>query len=136
MGTKPTPARDRLPINELTRTIIDCAYTVHKTLGPGLLEEVYEQCLCREFSYRGIRFEKQVAVPVEYRDVRLACGYRLDLLVEGQVIVELKCVDAILAVHRAQLLTYLKLTRKPVGLLINFNVPLLKQGLMRLVNNL
>jgi GxxExxY protein len=104
-------------------------------LGPGLLESAYEECLCYELNERGIRFERQVPIPVTYKKLKLACSYRIDILVENRVIVEVKAVDEILAVHPAQLLTYLKATNKELGLLINFQVPLLKQGIKRIANN-
>jgi GxxExxY protein len=106
---------------------------VHKALGPGLLESVYEECLCHELHLRGLRFQRQVTVPVIYKGVSLDCGYRLDLIIEDVVILELKCVERILAIHEAQLLTYLKLLDKPVGFIINFNVPILRQGIVRKV---
>jgi GxxExxY protein len=118
---------------ELTEVIIGSAIEVHKALGPGLLESAYEACLCHELASRNIGFERQRPLPVAYKDVRLDCGYRLDLLVERTVVVEIKTVDALHALHEAQLLTYLKLGGWQVGLLINFNVPLLKDGLKRLV---
>jgi GxxExxY protein len=113
---------------ELTRQIIGAAIEVHRALGPGLLESAYEECFCRELSLRGLRFERQREIPVEYKGVKLDCGYRADVIVEGAVILELKCVDAIAPIHEAQLLTYLRLTGLPVGLLFNFNVAVLKRG--------
>jgi GxxExxY protein len=107
--------------------------TVHSALGPGLLESVYEACLCREFACRGIAFERQVAVPVAYRGLKLECGYRLDLAVSKRAIVEVKAVESLLPIHRAQLITYLRLSGKRLGLLINFNVCHLRDGVMRLV---
>jgi GxxExxY protein len=118
---------------ELTDLIIGAAIEVHKALGPGLLESVYEPCLCRELQLRGLRFERQLDIPAEYKGVKLGCGYRLDILVEGKVIVEVKSVETLLPVHEAQLLTYLRLVGKRVGLLINFNVPVLKKGIIRRV---
>ena len=115
-------------INALTRTIIGCAITVHSTLGPGLLESAYQACLILELRHAGLGVDVSVAVPLVYRGVSISCGYRLDLLVQGIVIVELKSVTAILPVHEAQLVTYLKLAKKPVGLMFNFNVKLLKDG--------
>ncbi len=106
---------------------------VHSALGPGLLEAAYEHCLCREFSYRGLRFERQKGFPLLYRGTRLDCGFRVDLLVDSCVIVEVKTVEALLPVHHAQLLTYLKLSRCRLGLLINFNVPHLREGIARRV---
>lgn len=119
--------------NQITEAIIGAAIEVHKVLGPGLLESTYELCLCRELSERNIGFQTQVALPVEYKGIRLEAGYRLDILVEQQVIVEIKCVDELLPVHQAQLLTYMKLSDYPLGLLVNFNVPVLKQGLKRMI---
>ena len=122
-------------VNALTRTIIGCAMRVHSALGPGLLESAYQSCLILELRHAGLRVDVHVAVPVVYRGLTINCGYRLDLLVEGIVIVELKTVSAILPVHEAQLVTYLKLTSKPVGLLFNFNVQLLKNdGIRRKIN--
>jgi len=121
--------------NLLTGKLIGCAIEVHKELGPGLLESAYEQCLCHELTLQGIAFERQVPLPVAYKGIRLDCGYLMDLVVEGEVIVELKTVEKILPIHEAQLLTYLKLYHRPVGLLVNFNVPvLLKGGVKRIVN--
>ena len=125
-----------MQVNDITETIIGAAIEVHRALGPGLLESTYETCLCRELDLRGIRFERQVALPVEYKGERLDCGYRIDLVVADEVVVEIKAVECLLPVHDAQLLTYLRLSRHPVGLLINFNVPVLKQGLRRLVHQL
>ena len=118
-------------VNALTRTIVGCAMRVHSALGPGLLESAYQSCLLLELRHAGLRVDVHVAVPVVYRGLTINCGYRLDLLVEEIVVVELKTVSTILPVHEAQLLTYLKLTRKPVGLLFNFNVQLLKDGGIR-----
>ena len=117
----------------LTDRIIGAAIEVHKALGPGLLESVYEPCLCHELQLRGLRFDRQVEIPAEYKGVKLDCGYRLDILVEGKVIVEVKSVEALLPIHEAQLLTYLHLAGKRVGLLINFNTPVLKKGIIRRV---
>src|SRR5262245_34090812 len=116
-------------LNLVTREIIASAIEVHRHLGPGLLESAYEECLCLELSLRGLGFQRQVAAPVEYKGLKLNCSYRLDLLVEDSVIVEIKALDEILPVHSAQVLTYLKATNKKVGLLINFNVPILKSGI-------
>lgn len=118
---------------ELTEQIIGAAIEVHKELGPGLLESAYEACLCHELSLRHIPFEHQVDVRVEYKGFRLDCGYRLDLVVDDRVIVELKAVERVLPVHEAQLLTYLRLLDKRVGLLFNFNSPVLKNGMLRRV---
>jgi len=116
-----------------TSLIIGAAIEVHRTLGPGLLESAYEECLCHELHLRGLTFERQVDLPVLYKGLQLDCGYKMDLVVEREVVLELKCVEKILPVHEAQLLTYLKLSGKRVGLLINFNVPLLTQGIIRRV---
>ena len=120
-------------IDNLTGQIIGSAIEVHKALGPGLLESAYEECLSHEFSLRQFHYKRQQALPVEYKGVKLDCGYRIDLLVESLVILELKSVDSLQPIHEAQLLTYLKLTSFKVGLLINFNVPVLKQGIKRLM---
>jgi GxxExxY protein len=122
-------------LDRITESIIGAAIEVHRALGPGLLESAYEACLAFELIERGLKVEQQKALPVVYREVRLDCGYRLDLLVEGAVIVEVKAVDHLAPVHQAQLLSYLKLSGCRVGLLINFNVKILKDGLRRVVNN-
>ena len=119
---------------ELTGQILGAAIEVHKQLGPGLLESTYQACLCHELELRGISFECQKPLPLEYKGVKLECGYRIDLLVAGLVIVEIKSVKALAPIHEAQLLTYLKLTGVKVGLLINFNVVVLKEGIRRLVH--
>ena len=121
--------------NELTEEIIGAAIEVHRALGPGLLESAYEECLCRELELRGIHFSRQSELPIEYKDVKLNCGYRLDILVEDVIVIEIKAVDALLPIHSAQLITYLKLGGWSVGLLINFNVALLRTGIKRIVNN-
>ena len=118
----------------LTESIIGAAIEVHRELGPGLMESAYEECLCHELSLRRLSFQRQVPLPVHYKKVNLDCGYRMDLVVENTVIVELKAVETLQPVHEAQLITYLKLSTKPVGLLINFNVPVLKDGIVRRVN--
>jgi GxxExxY protein len=119
---------------EITEAIIGAAIEVHRQLGPGMLESVYEAVLAYELAQRGLEVERQKAVPLVYKELSFDEGYRLDLLVAGQVIVELKCVEALLPIHEAQLLSYLKLTGLKVGLLINFKVSVLKQGIKRLVN--
>ena len=119
----------------LTHEILAAAIEVHRHLGPGLLESAYQVCLCRELRARGIAFDSQVTLPLRYRDVDVDCGYRLDLIIEKAVIVEVKAVNKVLPVHRAQLLTYLKLTNIHLGLLINFNVEMLRQGIYRIVND-
>ena len=118
-------------VNELTYEIIGSAIEVHRALGPGLLESAYQACLCRELLLRGIDFQTELPLPVEYKGVRLDCGYRIDILVAGLVVVELKTVEALAPVHDAQLLTYLRLGGWRVGLLINFNVAILKHGIHR-----
>jgi GxxExxY protein len=120
----------------LSSDIIGAAIEVHRCLGPGLLETAYEECLCHELSDRQIRFERQKSLPVSYKGKSLDCGYRLDLVVEGLVIVELKAIDRLEPIHTAQILTYLKLARLRLGMLINFNVPVLKSGVKRVVNQL
>ena len=122
-----------MQVNDVTSTIIGAAIEVHRTLGPGLLESAYEECLCRELSLRQIQFERQRPLPVAYKGVRLDCGYRLDLLVMQMVVVEIKAVEALLPIHEEQLLTYLRLGGWKAGLLVNFNVPVLRQGVKRLV---
>ena len=121
--------------NELSNRVIGAAIEVHRHLGPGLLESTYEACLRKELTLRGIAHQYQVPVPVEYKGLDLDCAYRLDLLVEDLVIVELKSVDRLDKIHEAQLLTYLRLTRRWLGLLINFNVVVLKNGIKRLVHD-
>ena len=120
-------------INNLTRKVIGAAIEIHKILGPGLLESAYEECLCWELSEAGVAFRRQVPLPVRYKQVELDLGYRLDVVVEGRLILELKTVDAILPVHEAQLLTYLKLAGIRTGLLLNFNSALLRDGILRMV---
>lgn len=122
--------------SELTSRIIGCAIEVHKALGPGLLESAYEECLSYELRNAGLRIEQQKALPIVYKDIKLDCGYRIDILVENTVILELKSVDEFNPVHEAQILTYLKFSEKKIGLLINFNVTLLKNGLKKYVMNL
>jgi len=118
--------------NEIAKAVVDAAYTAHRALGPGLLESVYEICLVHELVKRGISVERQVTLPVVYDSLRLDAGLRIDLLVKKEVVVELKAVEVLLPVHEAQLLTYLKLSGHRLGLLINFNVPLIKQGIRRM----
>ena len=120
--------------DELSNQIIGAAIEVHRILGPGLLESTYEQCLCHELTLKNISFERQKPLPVTYKGICLNCGYRLDILVEKLVIVELKTVEHIEPIHEAQLLTYLKLSELWLGLLVNFNVPVLKDGIRRIVN--
>ena len=122
-----------MQINDVTREVIGAAMVVHRALGPGLLESAYEECLCYELGLRALHFERQKALPVIFKEVRLDCGYRLDFLVSNTVVVEVKAVEALLPIHEAQVLTYLKLGGWNVGLLINFNVPALKHGIKRIV---
>ena len=124
-----------MDLDRITGTVVDSAMRVHTALGPGMLESVYEKCLRHELVKRGLRVESQVWVPVIYDGVKIEGGYRIDLLVESDVVVELKVVEQILEVHKAQLLSYLKLSDKRVGLLINFNVVHLRDGIRRLVNH-
>jgi GxxExxY protein len=120
--------------DRLSREIVGAAIEVHRCLGPGLLESAYEECLRRELTLRGVAHERQVVIPLDYKGVQLDCGYRLDLVVQDLVIVELKTIDRFEAIHEAQLLTYLRLRKLWLGLLINFNVPVLKDGIKRRVN--
>jgi GxxExxY protein len=117
----------------LTEKVVGAAIEVHRALGPGLLESAYEECLCHELSIQGVQFERQREVPVEYKGVKLDCGYRLDLLVEAKLIVELKASERILPVHEAQLLTYLRLLGLRRGLILNFGTAVLKDGIKRMV---
>jgi GxxExxY protein len=123
------------PVSQITKAIIGAAIHVHRELGPGLLESTYQACLCYELGQRNITFKRQVPLPVKYREVKIDCGYRLDFLVQDLVIVEIKSVDKIAPIHKAQVITYLKLMERPVGLLINFNVVVLKRGIRRLENH-
>ena len=118
----------------LTQTVIGLAIEVHKRLGPGLLESAYEACLCYELSEKGISFDRQVDLPVSYKSIEIRAGYRLDIVVENKLIIELKTVERILPVHEAQLLTYLKLSGIQTGLILNFNSAVLRDGIRRLVN--
>ena len=122
-----------MEFDSLSRQIIGCAIEVHKLLGPGLLESAYEECLYWKLIQNGFKIDRQKPVPVVYKEIKLECGYRIDLLVQNLVVVELKSVDALISVHDAQILTYMKFAEKPIGLLINFNVTLLKIGLKRFV---
>ena len=127
---EPTPELDRV-----VRKIVDGAMSVHRALGPGLLESVYERCLVYELEERGLAIAQQVSAPVKYKDLTIESGLRMDLVVNDGVIVELKSVERLLPIHEAQLLTYLRVTDKQVGLLINFNTPRLKDGLRRMINS-
>jgi len=122
-----------LYLNELASKAIVCSLTVHKALGPGLLESAYQECLYYEMNKAGLWVEKQKPLPLIYEEVKLDCGYRVDLIVEGKLIIEMKSVDALNDIHLAQVLTYLKLSRCKLGLLINFNVVLLKDGIRRVI---
>jgi len=122
--------------NDISQAVIGAAIEVHRHLGPGLLELAYEQCLAREMDIRGINFERQKALPVNYKGVHVASDYRLDFLIAGLVVLELKAVSTLTEVHHAQLLTYLKLGNYKLGLLLNFNVPIMRQGIKRLALNL
>ncbi|MFH1717999.1 MAG: GxxExxY protein [Planctomycetota bacterium] len=122
-------------LDHVTDCIIGDAIEVHRALGPGLLESAYEACLAFELVEHGLKIERQKSLPVVYRDVKLDCGYRLDMLVEESVVVEIKVVDHLVPIHKAQLLSYLRLSGCKVGLLINFNVKVLKNGIVRMVNN-
>lgn len=124
------------PLDLITEKIIGAAIEVHKGLGPGLLESAYEECLCYELSQMGLSFTRQEPLPVTYKNVKLDCGYKMDLVVEDVIIIEIKAVERIIPIHEAQLLSYLKMRNKKVGLIINFHVPVLKNGLKRIVNNL
>jgi GxxExxY protein len=122
-----------MEFDQISNQVIGCALEVHRVLGPGLLESTYEQCLAHELSLAGISFKLQFPLPVKYKGIKLDCGYRINLFVNDELIVELKSVDQIMGIHRAQLLTYMKLSDVKVGLLINFNVEMLKSGIKRFV---
>ena len=127
------PERERL--NLLTEKVIGFGIDVHRLLGPGLLESAYEECLCYELNQAGMSFSRQVHLPVSYKDVKLDCGYRMDVVIENSVILEVKTAERLIAIHTAQLLSYLRLSGLSLGLLMNFHVPVLKNGLKRVVNN-
>ncbi len=116
---------------ELTGQIISAAIEVHQQLGPGLLESSYQQCLCHELNLRSLAFQTELDLPVEYKGIKLACGYRIDLLVDEKIVVELKAIEQLTKVHEAQLLTYLKLSQKQIGFLMNFNFAIMKDGIKR-----
>ncbi|MBL8827419.1 MAG: GxxExxY protein [Planctomycetaceae bacterium] len=118
---------------DLTKEIIAAAIEVNKTLGPGLLESVYEECFCHELGQRRIEYQRQLAIPVKYKACELECGFRIDVLVANAVVVELKSIEKLLPIHEAQLMTYLRLSQKKIGLLMNFNVMVLKDGILRRV---
>jgi GxxExxY protein len=123
-----------MDMNQLSSKIIGAAIEVHKSLGPSLLESTYEECLCHELSIQGLSFEKQKPLPIDYKGKRLDCGYRLDIVVENEIILELKSCEKIESIHKAQLLTYLKLSGLNLGLILNFNVPFMREGIVRIVN--
>lgn len=125
-----------MSINQLSSKIIGAAIEVHKCLGPGLLESAYEECLCHELNIQGLSFEKQKALSIDYKGKKLDCGYRLDIVVENTIIIELKSCEKIEPIHKAQLLTYLKLSGLNLGIILNFNVPVLKDGIVRIVHGL
>lgn len=118
---------------EIFKLILDCAFTVHSELGPGLLENAYEECLCYELRNAGLKVERQKALPLVYKEIKLDAGYRIDILVEDSIVVELKAVEELTDVHLAQVLTYLKLLKCKLGLLVNFNVKYLKNGIKRAI---
>ena len=122
-----------MDVNALSKLIIGAAIDVHKALGPGLLESAYEECLCHELEIREIKFDRQYRLPIRYKDVQLDCGYRIDILVENLIVIELKAVEKLSPVHDAQLLTYLKVGGWELGMLFNFNVPVLRNGIRRMV---
>ena len=125
---------ERERLDSLTERVIGFGIDVHRALGPGLLESAYEECLCYEFSQAGISFTRQTHLPIAYKAVKLDCGYRMDIVAENSVIVEVKTVERLVGIHEAQLLSYLKMSGLRVGLLMNFHVPALKNGLKRIVN--
>ena len=129
-----SPVASLTNLNAVTHSIIAAAIEVHRHLGPGLLESAYQECVCLELSRMGVSFRREVALPLAYKGLKLDCSYRIDLLVEDSVIVELKAIEQLLPIHSSQLLTYLRAAQKPVGLLINFNVLVLKDGINRVVN--
>ena len=132
----PTPHTEPSPeLERLASIVVDAAFKVHSELGPGLLENVYEVCLAHELTKRGLRVQRQVPVPVVYDGITFEVGFRIDLLIEDQLLVELKAVEALLPVHKAQVITYLKLTNRHLAFLINFNVPLIKDGMKRVVSS-
>ena len=134
--SQPLVYRITMQINELSSKIIGAAIEVHKALGPGLLESTYEECLCHELNLRGLSFERQKPLSVTYKEKKLDCGYRLDVVVENAIILELKSCEKIEPIHKAQLLTYLKLSSLKLGLLLNFNVPVMRDGIVRIANEM
>jgi len=136
MNLSPQGTQSFAELKQLSQEILDAAFRVHTALGPGLLESAYEHCLCYELQKNGLCATSQVQLPVVYDGVKIDAGYRIDVLVDNRIIIEVKAVDRLLSIHDAQLLTYLKLANKHVGLLINFNVKSLKNGIKRMVHNL
>jgi GxxExxY protein len=132
----PTPSPIVSELNRISGEVVDAAVAIHSELGPGLLESVYEVTLAHELRQRGFRIDRQVPVPIEYRGIRFDEGYRLDIVVNDLVIVEVKSIEGVSPVHKKQLLTYLRLTRRPLGLLLNFNVNLMKEGISRVANGI
>ena len=126
---------DKEYLNSLSKIIVDACYSVHKEFGPGLLESVYEFCLLKEFEMRGIDAKSQVSIPLIYKGKKLEKEFKIDILVEDEIILEIKSVEVLLPVHKAQLISYLKLADKRLGFLVNFNVPRIKDGIKRIVNN-
>src|ERR1700751_1587976 len=122
-----------MEFDELSRNVIGCAIEVHRNLGPGLLESTYRQCLAYELSQAGISFQMEVPLPIRYKGILIDCGYRIDLLVSGDLIIEVKSVETLLPIHQAQILTYMRLAKIPIGLLLNFNVMKLQNGIKRFV---
>jgi len=135
LAVKTNNIMDRTKLDELSKQIVDACITVHKEMGPGLLESVYEYCLLKEFELRNIEAQSQISLPLYYKGLLLAKDFRIDILVENNIILELKAVDVILPVHQAQIISYLKLADKNLGFLVNFNVDLMKNGIKRFVNN-
>ncbi|MBN2893557.1 MAG: GxxExxY protein [Bacteroidales bacterium] len=126
---------NREELNSLSKIVVDSAFSVHKEMGPGLLESIYELCLIKEFKLRGVNIRSQYSIPLMYKGYELSKDFRIDILVEDEIIIELKTVEFVLPVHKAQIISYLKLADKRLGFLINFNVPVLKEGIQRFVNN-
>lgn len=122
--------------NELSKIAVDCMFKVHKNLGPGLLESAYEECLCYELNKTGLLVNRQRPLPLFYEEIRMEIGYRVDIMIEDKLLIEVKAVESLCDVHKAQVITYLKLTGCKLGLLVNFNVALIKDGIKRIVNNL
>ncbi len=122
--------------NELSKIAVDCMFKVHKNLGPGLLESAYEECLCYELNKTGLLVNRQRSLPLFYEEIRMEIGYRIDIMIEDKLLIEVKAVESLCDVHKAQVITYLKLTGCKLGLLVNFNVALIKDGIKRIVNNL